>query len=101
MKTKVKIEQEIEVISITITVPVLYEQEDIPNDFPMRTGYVWSANVLIDTGRIVGWPSGKTGDLFMKVCDGGRYTLFGLDGQAVAMMQDYVPNGIIPGEYGD
>ena len=102
MKTKVKIEQEIEVSSILITVPVRFEEEDIPNDFPLRSVDVWEAKVAVDTGRIVGWPSGKTGDLYMKVCDEGTYTLLGLDGQVLAARrQEYVPHGIVPGEYGD
>ena len=49
MKTKVKIEQEIEVSSILITVPVRYEEEDIPNDFPLRSGAGWA------WGGAAGW----------------------------------------------
>ncbi len=102
MKTKIKAEQGIEINIIHVILPVAYEEEDIPNDFPMRRGDMWEANILIDTGKIVEWPQGKTGHLFMKVCDGGTYRLIRNDGSCVAqIIQDYVPNGIIPGEFGD
>lgn len=101
MKTKVKAVQEIEIKSIIINVPVRYEEEDIPYDFPMRHGDQWSATVDIDTGQIQGWPQGKVGHLYMKVVDGGSYNLVGDQGQTLATRQDYVPHGIVPGEYGD
>jgi hypothetical protein len=102
MKATVKIEQEIEIKSIRLALAVRCEGEDIPNDFPMRNGEMWTATVEIDTGKIIGWPVGKSGSVKMKVCDSGTYTLIGADGSTVAEIGgDYVPHGVVPGEYGD
>lgn len=102
MKATVFVEQEIEIAAIRIAVAVRYEEEDIPNEFPMRKGEMWEAVVEMDTGKIVGWPAGKSGDMYMKVCDNGTYTLIGKSGEAISIREsDYVPHGVVPGEYGD
>lgn len=105
MKTKVLQLVEVNVTHIKIHVPVCYEEEDIPNDFPLRKGDVWEAKVNIDTGAIEGWPTDPKWHNAvinnMKVCDEGTYIL--LDGENVvaAIEQNYIPNGVVPGEYGD
>lgn len=102
MKTKVKVETEINVHAIRICVPVRYEEDDIPNDFPLRRGDVWEAVVEMDSGKIQDWPQGKSGRLAMKVCDEGVYTLLGAAGNELAKReQNYVPHGVVPGKYGD
>lgn len=102
MKVTVNKPTEIEVKSIVLELPVRYEEEDIPNDFPLRKGDMWTAKVDLDTGVIEGWPTGKTGVVRMKVCDEGVYTLLDAQGAVVAKLdQDYVPNDVVPGEYGD
>jgi hypothetical protein len=102
MKAKVKVEREIDIKTIRIEVPVRYKEEDIPNNFPLRVGGMWNANVEIDTGKILGWPNGQVGNLEMKVCDEGVYTLFDGNGIEIAKRhQEYVPHGVVPGEYGD
>lgn len=99
MKITVEKPVEIEVDAMRITLPVRFEEEDIPNDFPMREGDTWKATVEIDTGKIRDWPLGKSGNIFMKVCDSGVYEL--LDGEKViATREDYVPN-CIPQDCGD
>jgi len=102
MKAKVMIEQEIDFRYVGINVPVRYEEEDIPNDFPMRVGDMWYALVDIDTAQIHDWPIGKSGNMFMKVTDCGSYTLFDEKQNIVGeIFDDYCPNALIPGEYGD
>jgi hypothetical protein len=102
MKTKIKIEQEVEITKIIICVHVRYGEENIPNDFPMRHGDLWKATVDIDTGRIEDWPIGKSGNVTMKVCDEGTYTLVDSTGKRIAELEnEYVPHGIVPGKYGD
>lgn len=105
MKAKVKIETEIEIQLIKMSLHIRHvggDDGDIPEDFPLLTGSTWSASVEIDTGRIVnGWPRGRSENLYAKVCDGGVYTLYSLGGVEIATLHDYVPHGVVPGEYGD
>ena len=102
MKATVMQPVEIDIKYVRIVVPVRYEEEDIPNDFPLRAGEQWAATVEIDTGNIVGWPEGKRGDMYMKVVDCGSYYLQDKNGIDVALMEnEYVPHGVVPGEYGD
>lgn len=101
MKVTVTKPVEINITHVLIEVPVRYEEEDIPGDFPLRVGDMWTALVDADTGSIEAWPKGKSGHLRMKVCDCGNYVLFS-EGSIVARIDgDYVPHSIIPGEYGD
>ena len=101
MKQKVLIESEIEITHIEISVPVEYEEEDMPNDFPFRDGDTWKIRVNIDTGAIEGWPPERPYDLHMKVIDGGTYTLFDNAKEVGIIEENYVPHGVVPGEYGD
>lgn len=102
MKTTIKIEKEIEITHVSISIPINYGVEDIPLDFPLRNGDTWEALINIDTGIIDNWPDEKCAEMYMKVTDGGTYELFDIDGKSVALIsENYVPNGVIPGEYGD
>lgn len=102
MKATIKIEKEVEIAMIKIDVAVRYDEEDIPNDFPLRKGDMWSAIVEVDTGKILDWPIGRSGEMYMKVVDGGSYYLLDKEGNTVlSLEQDYVPHGIVPGKYGD
>ena len=104
MKVKIPITKVVEVVDIkyiTIEIAVRYEEEDIPMNAPMRDGDLWKASVDIDTGKIIDWPQGQTLDLYMKVCDEGTYRLFDADWTELACIDGYVPNGIVPGRYGD
>lgn len=100
MKAKILIEKEIKFVKVEVA--VRYDDEDIPYDFPLRKGDVWSAKIDIDKGQIIGWPKGKSGQLAMKVCDQGTYTLFDENEEEVLKIEeDYVPNSLLPGKYGD
>ena len=102
MKTTINKPVEVNIRWVNITVPVRYEDEDIPYDFPLRSNDVWRATVDIDTGRINDWPEGKSGRLQMKVTDCGVYTLRDEGNQVVAEIeQGYVPHGVVPGSFGD
>lgn len=105
MKHTILVEKEVEITHIRIQVAVRYDEEDIPDDFPMRSGDVWDARVNIDTGQIEDWPKGKSGRLSMKVCDEGTYTLYSYFGdhwdEITKLENEYVPNRVVPGEYGD
>jgi hypothetical protein len=108
MKSIVNKEEEVTVTHIEIKIPVYFGEEDIPNDFPLRSGDVWEAMVNIENGRIENWPDDprfRQCRLFMKVCDGGVYTLYSYFSdywkEEAKIEHDYVPHGVVPGECGD
>lgn len=99
---KVSIPTTVDITHVKMEVAVRYDEEDMPNDFPFREGDMWKVLIEIETGKINDWPTGKAGDIYMKVCDQGSYYLLDKDGNAVMSIEDdYVPNELIPGEYGD
>ena len=87
---------------IRVCIPVRYDEEDIPNSFPFRSGDVWDVTYDLDEKKIVGWPTDFGGyDVHMKVVDTGSYYLLDADKNVIAKSeQDYVPN-MVPGSYGD
>jgi len=102
MKTTITTTREIEIAHIRIEAEVCYGEEDIPNDFPGRTGDYWYANINIDTGKIEGWPQGRAEKMFMTVKDAGSYFLLDRDGKTIGERRDnYVPHGVVPGSCGD
>jgi hypothetical protein len=94
---------EVEVDAIGGEVPVEYGEDDIPNDFPGRSGDVLRMVLDLNGGRVLDWPSGRTADLCLKVRDGGTYTLLRYDAAAdgvrhvVATLSGYVPDCIPEG----
>lgn len=91
-----------EVTHVRLQLPVRFDDEDMPYDFPLREGDTWSATVELATGKIKEWPKGKSGKVDLKVVDEGIYTLLLENGHEVARVEnDYVPHGVVPGEYGD
>ena len=107
MKAKIKIEKEVEVKTVLIDISPRYIGDDEDDDMPTTTPMLnegktsWVAFVDIDTGKIKDWPEGTSCEFFVKVCDAGTYTLFDDEGCTVAVKEGYVPNGLIPGQYGD
>jgi hypothetical protein len=94
--------KEINVKTLKVEIAVRYGEEDIPNNFPLRKGDMWNATIDIDEGRVIDWPKGQKGYLNMKVSDEGTYMLYDANGTIVkALEQDYVPNKLLPGKYGD
>lgn len=91
----------VEVKFVRIVVEVRYDDEDIPYDFPFRTGDTWDVTVELETGKILDWP-GPAAEVCMKVCDCGSYYLLDEQKSTIAKIEnDYVPHGVVPGEYGD
>ena len=102
MKATIKVKKEVEITMVKVDVAVRYDEKDIPNDFPLRKGDVWSAIINIDEGRVLDWPKGEKRHLSMKVCDEGSYFLLDAEGNTVlSIEQDYVPNALLPGKWGD
>lgn len=105
MKITIMKPVEVEVSFVNIVVPLRYDDADsMPKDFPLREGKFWSVSVEIETGRIVNWPKDLKGAYSVneKVVDCGAYALNGPKGEKIAeIVENYVPNKLIPGEYGD
>lgn len=102
MKTIIKVEKEVEIKYVKVQVAVRYEEEDIPNDFPLRSGDMWNAIIDIDNGIVMDWPKGEKGNLEMKICDEGSYYLLDENYDTIlSIEEDYVPNKLLPGSYGD
>ena len=101
MKFTRKVEVTTEVTHIHVNAAVRYDDEDMAYDFPFRDGDRWKAKVDIATGIIEEWPQGHFGNFYMKVCDEGIYTLLDAEGNEVTKKEGYVPNDLLPGEYGD
>jgi hypothetical protein len=99
MIDEIQTTKEIQLTHVWIQVPVRYEDQDIPYDFPFRTKNVWTPAIELDTGRVVDWPKGVSANVYLKVCDSGRYNLMD-NGMIVETIHDYVP-AFIPNEYGD
>ena len=95
-------EVEIEVDRVTLFLPDRHNE--LAEDTPQLISGALRLHVVIDTGEIIGWPKGKDWslDVFLKVTDTGIYTLLDPFGEQVGEInQNYVPHGLIPGEYGD
>ena len=105
MKARMKVTKEVEIEKIIIAINIRYvgddEDDDVPRNFPLLNGSLWKATVMVDSGQIEEWPGGEARNLFCKVCDSGAYTLIDGDGEIVVQREGYVPNGIVPGKYGD
>ena len=102
MKAKIPTTIEVNITHVLVNLPVRYDEEDIPNDFPLREGKMWNAKIEIDTGKIEGWPQGKDAGFYMKVTDSGIYRLIDDKGVIVGeVVENYVPHGVIPGDDGD
>ncbi|MDE2426755.1 MAG: hypothetical protein KGO96_12710 [Elusimicrobia bacterium] len=99
MHIKMRIPTDIDVDAIRCVVPVRYDDQDIPNDFPFRKGDIWDVTIDIATRKIRNWPK-RAAQVHMKICDDGSYYLMSGDKVVASINGDYVP-GCIPQKYGD
>ncbi len=102
MELTIKVEKKVEIKKVRVEVAVRYDDEDIPYDFPLRNGDMWIGTIDVDNGKIIDWPQGESGELSMKICDEGSYYLLDEnDNVILSIEEDYVPNKLLPGTYGD
>lgn len=107
MKFKVKRPVEIDISYVDISFPV--DDDDIEEDnltvlIDPATPYTLSFRVDINTGKIQDFRGNpdESYEIYVKVVDQGSYSLIGPTGSVVAEIEDnYVPHGVVPGEYGD
>ena len=102
-KTK-KVTFNYEVKYVGVTVDLKYEdelhQEGVPYKLP--SGSLWSAVIDIDEKKFLNWPVKKPWKFEFKPRDSGTYILYTPELLEVARLdQEYVPNSLLPGEYGD
>ena len=94
--------KQVNVQYIKLSIPVRYDDEDMPYDFPLRDGDIWEATINIDNNQIENWPQAQSGKFSIKVCDEGSYFLLNENKEVVGeIIENYVPNDVIPGKYGD
>lgn len=102
MKATIKVDKDIDIKFLRLDVAVRYEEQDMPNDYPFRENDQWRPTIEVDTGQIVDWPKGNARDLHMKVVDEGSYYLEDENNEVLLEIEDdYVPNALLPGKYGD
>lgn len=112
MKTKIKIEKEVELKTLIVHAGVRYwedaevngtddEQGDL---IPCRVGDRWKPIIDIDNGVITNWKEGTTAKIHYKVCDCCGWELLDESGNILLSAEDgYVPSTLCPAEngYGD
>lgn len=105
MKITVPTTKEVEVVAIEFEV---FIHDDLDPSFPKeiklfhrREEKIWRDIIDLGTGQLREWPKNTPYDFYDKICDSGTYRLLDADNNFLKEIQDYVPNGIIPGEYGD
>ena len=102
MQLKVAQHKFVDVKYVKISVAVRYDEEDMPNNAPGRSGDTWEAIVDLDNKQIIDWPYGEPLTFSMKITDQGSYYLLGANKQILAKLVDeYVPNELLPGDDGD
>jgi hypothetical protein len=110
MKATVTIEKEVDIKMVEVRAHVRYWDDATINGVtdeegtltPCREGEMWCPIIDIDTGVITNWTKGVKANVHFKVCDGGSYFLKDANGKVVLSREDdYVPNELIPGSYGD
>ena len=96
------IKRVVDIKQVSINIPLRDGDVESDLDIPFIKDNVLRCVVDIDSGRIQTWPQGQTMKLCSKVCDEGIYKLFDTKGNCIASInEDYVPNNLIPGDYGD
>jgi len=112
MRVKIKKVVECDVKKLEVFADVRYwedakvnEVEDTNGDLiPCRDGDTWQPVIDIDSGKILNWESGKTANVYYKVCDAGNYDLKNEHGTTeLDIVCGYVPRCLCPKEngYGD
>lgn len=89
---------------IAIEVQIRDEQQ-IDEDgqkLPLLNGDMWRGTIDLSNSTIIGWPQGIEDCVYDKVGDLGSYYLLDENKNVIASIENnYVPNGCIPGTYGD
>jgi hypothetical protein len=112
MKTKIKIEKEVDIKLLKVVAGVRYWEDSQVNgedddeegsNIPCKNGDSWCPEIDIETGKILNWKQGVKAHIHYKVCDDGIYVLLDDKGDVVHTKEGYVPECMYPLEngYGD
>ncbi|MFC3875400.1 hypothetical protein [Neisseria musculi] len=75
--------------------------EQLP-EFLLADGGDFEIVIDVDTGKVLNCQGNEAVSVTDKVSDSGTYTLLGKDNEEIVkLVYEYVPNKLIPGEYGD
>jgi hypothetical protein len=101
MKVTVIKQSKVDVKSVLINVsPRHLDKEE--KLVPLLRGDSWEVVVDLDSGKIRNWPKGEEREYYWKICDRGSYHLLDIsDDIALSIINNYVPNNLLPGDYGD
>lgn len=93
-----KVNLDVEYVSINVRV----HPDEIPNDFPFLFGNTWCPVININTGQICNFVAqNKETALYIKASDNGEYGLHSKNMKCLRRFRGYVPNKLLPGEFGD
>ena len=84
-------------------IPCAVKVKDEPEDTIYSDHWRWQPLIEIETGQIVNWQKGVTGNVLYKVCDEFACDLLDADRNKVHSYEGYVPDFMCPREagYGD
>jgi hypothetical protein len=101
MEVTVIEKSQIEIKSVLINInPRHLDEEEKP--VPMLNGDSWEVIVDLESGKIRNWPQGEEREYYWKICDAGSYHLLDkYDKVALSINNNYVPNKLLPGDWGD
>lgn len=109
MKHTALVERTFNIDVLEIKVPIddcAIEDGGISSDLPFLKDGRWQIWIDVDTGKVRNWPAGGVQRVYLKVVDRGTYILYSITGgggweEVASIRQNYVPNELIPGDYGD
>lgn len=113
MKTKIKVEKEVEIKTLHVEAKVRYWEDSEVNgepdtengdNIPCKVGEIWELLIDVDSGKITNWTKGVTASIHYKVCDCCAWEIKDENGEVVMSVEnEYVPGTLCPKEqgYGD
>lgn len=111
MKTKIKVEKEVNIAILKVLAEVRYWEDATVNGvededgslIPCKNGDTWSPEIDIDSGKIMNWEIGKKAEIHYKVCDQCGWELRDESGVVLSAEDGYVPDTLCPKDsgYGD
>jgi len=97
MKAEIKVTKEVNIRYLKMVISV-----DDDCEYPGAENGTLRLDIEIDTGKILNYSLTEYFHLFEKVVDRGSYYLYDEDfNEVLSIENNYVPNRLIPGSYGD